>query len=202
MSQPAMNKVKAAKAAEICKHFELKEGAQPLLRDGLSPREFVDALMVNKQYLTAIEFMAHALPPREAIWWGCLCLEHINREKWSLPEKAACKAIVQWVLDPSDENRDKAKDPGEAATVETPAGILAKATAWTGGSLAPANLPAVPPGPYLPAKGVAGAVALAAVKSDPAKIIDTQRRFVELALAVGQGSVTWPDLKKLPVSKS
>jgi uncharacterized protein DUF6931 len=194
MSAGAMIKVKA-KAAEICKQFELKEEARPLLRDGLSPREFADALLVDRQYQAAIQFIAHALPHREAIWWGCLCLEHVNREKWLPAEKAACKAAVQWVLDPSAENREAVKAPGEAASAGSPAGLLAMATTWTGGSLAPSNLPAVPPGPDLPARGVAGAIALAAVKGDPLQIADTQRRFVELGIGVAEGRVVWPEIK-------
>jgi hypothetical protein len=196
MGQTTLTKVKATKAAEVCQHFDLKEEARPLLRHGLSPREFVDALLANRQYQAAIHFMAHALPAREAVWWGCLCLEHVRRDKWVDDEKAAAKAAVQWVLDPSEENRQAAKAPGDAAGPGTPAGSLALAASWTGGSLAAANLPPVPPGPFLPAKGVAGAVALAAVKGDPLKIADTQRLFVELGITVAEGRVVWPELKK------
>ncbi len=62
--------------------------------------------------------------------------------------------------------------------------------------MTPANLPPVAPRPFLPAKGVAGAVALAAVKGEPLKIADTQRRFVELGIAVAEGRVVWPEVKK------
>jgi hypothetical protein len=201
MDQTTLPKVKAAKAAEVCKHFELNEDARPLLRDGIVPREFVEVLLTNRLGQTAIQFMAHALPPREAIWWGCLCLEHVNQQKWSPPEKEACMAVVRWVLEPNEENRQATKAPGEAAGAGTPAGSLALAASWTGGSMTAANLPPVAPGPYLPAKGVAAAVGLAAVKAEPTKIADTQRRFVELALEVAQGSVTWPDPKKIPLAK-
>jgi hypothetical protein len=201
MNQTALTKVKAAKAAEVCKHFELKDEARRLLSEGMSPREFVDALLTHRQNQPAIQFMAHALPPREGIWWACLCLEHVNQEKWSPPEREACKAVVRWVLEPSEENRQATKAPGEAAGAGTPAGSLALAASWTGGSMTPANLPPVAPGPFLPAKGVAAAVGLAAVRADPTKIADTQRRYVELALEVAQGSVTWPDPKKILMAK-
>jgi len=196
MIQATWSKVKAGKAAEICKHLELKEESRPLLRDQITPPQFLDALLSDRQYRSAIDFLAHGLPPREAVWWGCICLEHVNRAKWSPEEKAACKAAVQWVLDPNDENRQAAKAPGEAAGLGTPAGSLALAASWTGGSLTAPNLPPVPPGPYLPAKGVAAAVGLAAVKGDPLKIADTQRLFVELGIGVAEGRVAWPDLKK------
>jgi hypothetical protein len=196
MNAATWNKVKVGKAAEICKQFSLREEARPLLRDGLSPREFLDVLLAGQQLVSAIDFVAHALPARECIWWGCLCLEHARGEKWSAEEKAACKTAVEWVLDPTDEHRQAARGRGETLGLGTPAGALALAASWTGGSLNPPNLPPAPPAPSLPAKGVAAAVALASTQAAPLKIPDTQRRFVELGIAVAEGRITWPDLKK------
>jgi hypothetical protein len=198
MSQGPLTKVKAAKAAEICQHFDLKEEARPLLCDSLTPREFLDALLANRQYQAAIPFVAHALPQREAVWWGCLCLRHVSKVPLPPAEEAACKAAVQWVLEPTEENRRAAKAPGQAAGMGTPAGTLALAACWTGGSLSPPNLPTVPPSPFMTAKGVAGAVLLAGTKADPPTIPDTQRLFVELGIDVAAGRATWPEIPKRP----
>jgi hypothetical protein len=137
MSQPVT-------AAHICAHFNLEEETEPLLRDGMGPREFVEALLANKQYAAGIDFMAHALPSREAVWWGCLCLQHACGSSLSTKDKAAAKAALQWVLQPNEENRAAAKAPAEAAGPASPAGALARAAHWTGGSLGPPNGPPVP----------------------------------------------------------
>jgi hypothetical protein len=196
MNRGPLTKVKAAKAAEICRQFELKEEARPLLQDRLTPREFLDALLAERQYQAAIPFVAHALPAREAIWWGCLCLRHVTKAPLPPPEEAACRAAVQWVLEPTEENRREALAPGQAAGVGTPAGALALAASWTGGSLSPPNLPPVPPSPSMPAKGVAGAVLLAAAKAEPTRIADTQRLFVELGMELAEGRVVCPEARK------
>ena len=120
-------KIKVSSAAEICARFELKQEAQPLLRDGIAPREFVDALAVHRQYLAGIDFMAYGLPPREAIWWGCLCLQHASGGKLSELDKAACRAAIKWILEPVEENRLAAKEPAEKAGLGCPAGALAAA---------------------------------------------------------------------------
>lgn len=207
MSSPALTKIAAATAAEVCKNFDLKEEARPLLTETQTPRDFLEALLAHRRNAAAIEFLAHALPPREAIWWGCLCLQQASGSNLSPAEAAAAKAAVQWVLDPSEENRKAAQAPGEAAKVGTPAGCLAMAATWTGGSLAPPvpsphakapPIPPVPPGPYLPAKAVAGAVMLAAVKAEPARIIDTQRLFVELGIGVAEGKFARPEPPQKP----
>jgi hypothetical protein len=201
---PALAKITAATAADVCKNFELKDDARPLLKGGQTPREFLDVLLAHKKHAAAIDFLAHALPPREAVWWGCLCLQQATRSALPPVEMDAEKAAARWVLDPSEENRKAAQGPGEAAKVGTPAGCLAMAAAWTGGSLAPPipqvhakapPIPPVPPGPFLPARAVAGAVLLAAAKAEPARIVDTQRLFVELGIGVAEGRFVWPDVK-------
>lgn len=198
-------KVKATRAAEVCRNFDLKEEARPFLREAQSPREFLEALVANKKYVPAIDFLAHALPAREAIWWGCLCVQQVSSSKLSPPEAAASKAAAAWVLEPTEENRQAAKVPAEAAKLSTPSGGLAMAATWTGGSLAPPMNssnpkvpppPPVPPGPFIPAKVVAGAILLAAVKGDPTRIADTQRLFVELGVGVAEGRFVWPEVRK------
>jgi hypothetical protein len=178
--------IKRATAVEICAHFNLEKSARRLLEDRMEPRGFVETLAANKQYLAAIEFVAHALPAREAIWWGCLCLQHACGNDLPASDRTACKAAVRWVLEPTEKNRAAAKAPAEAAGPGSPAGALATAAHQTGGSLAPPNLPPLPPEPFAPAKAVANAVKFASLKGDPLRTTDRQRLFVELGIGVSE----------------
>ena len=187
MEKETLVKVKADTAAEVCASFDLRQEARPLLRDGMGPREFVEALVTNKRYIAAIDFMAHALPAREAVWWGCLCLQHASGGNLSPPDKAACKAAVQWVIEPTDENRAAAQALAQEAGLVSPAGQLAMAANQTGGNIAPPNAPPMAPAPFAPAKAVAGAVKMATTKADPIKIVETQRLYVELGIGVAEG---------------
>ena len=184
-------RIKAVTAAEVCSRFDLAEEARPLLREGMGPREFVQALVAHKQHVAGIGFMAHAFAARDAVWWGCLCLQHACGDKLAAPDKAAAAAAVQWVLRPTEQNRAAAKAPAEAAGPVSPAGALARAANWTGGSLGPPNAAPVPPGPFMPALAVAAAVKFTAVKVEPPRIPDTQRLFVELGMAVAEGRYLW-----------
>src|SRR6516225_8723800 len=180
MSDGKPIKISAVTASEVCAHFNLEQSARRLLDDRMGPGEFVEALVVSKQYLAGIEFVAHALPAREAIWWGCLCLQHACGNDLPASDRTACKAAVRWVLEPTEKNRAAAKAPAEAAGPGSPAGALATAAHQTGGSLAPPNLPPLPPEPFAPAKAVANAVKFASLKGDPLRTTDRQRLFVEL----------------------
>lgn len=199
MSNPPLIKIKAATAAEICAHFDLKEEAKPLLLDDMSPRKFLEALVANKQYIAGIDFLSHALPPRDAIWWGCLCLQHACGNDLSAQEKAACKGAVRWILQPTEENRAAARALAESAGPASPAGHLALASNHTGGNIAPPKAPPVAPGPFAPAKAVATAVKLASTKEDPAKIAETQRLFLELGVGVGEGRFATSEVKNRTV---
>ena len=194
MSEQALIKVKAATAAEVCANFNLKKEAQALLHPKMTPVEFVQSLLAHKQYVAGIDFIAHALPPREAVWWGCLCVQHAMGDKLSPQEKSACAAAVAWALWPVEENRAAARAPAEAAGPTSPASALASAAFQTGGNLAPPKAPPMPPPPFAPAKGVAGAVKLASTKCDPIKIPDTQRLFVELGIGVAEGRFVQPEV--------
>lgn len=202
-SAAPLRKVKAASAAEVCARFDLAPEAKPLLDPKAPPREFLDALVSSRQFPTAIRFLAHALPHREAVWWGSLCVKHVSESALPAVETGALKAAVLWVLDPTDGHREAARAPAEAAGMESPCGVLATAVTWTGGTLAPPmpRVPPVVPGPWLPAKAVLGAVLLAATRGK-AGVEETQRLFVELGVGVAEGKVTWPDVKPRTVGKT
>ena len=188
MSNAPLVKIEARMAVEICARFLLSKEARALLRDGMGPDTYLEALMANKQYIAGIDFVAHALPLREAVWWGCLCFQHACGNAMSAPDKGAVTAAVQWVLQPSDSTRAAAKVQGEAAGPATVAGALAMAAYLTGPGFAitPGG-PPIPAPPFGAAKSAANAVKIACTKSDPARIIQTQKSFLELGIAVAAG---------------
>jgi hypothetical protein len=188
MGSKPLLRVTAATAAEVCARWNIKKEALALLREGMGPREFVDALVAGKQYVSGIDFMAHAMPARDAIWWGGLCLQHACGDSLSPADKAAARAAVQWIMQPSEESRAAALAPAQAAGPASPAGGLAMAAYQTGGNVAPPKAPPTPPPPFAFAKAVAGAIKLACTKADPVKIVETQRLFLDLAVRMAEGS--------------
>lgn len=184
MGSKPLLRVNAATAAEVCARFNVKKEALARLREGMRPGEFVDALVASRQYVDGIDFMAYALPPREAVWWGCLCLQHGCGDNLSPMDKAACRAVVQWVMQPSEESRAAALAPAQAADQASPAAAIAMAVYQTGGNVAPPNAAPRAPHPFAHAKAVAGAIKMVCAKADPVKIVETQRQFLELAIGM------------------
>ncbi len=196
MDQGAFSRVSAKTAAEVCGHYKLSKSAQKVLRDGVTPRQFVEQLVQLRQYVDAFDFLAHALPKREAIWWACLSVRHAQAPALPAKEFAALKAAVEWVLEPDESRRRAAQAAGEAADFGTPAGCAALAVYGSGGSLGPAIFPDVPPGPYMTAQAVSGSITMASAAGDPGTMPDVGRELVELGIAIAEGKITWPAVTK------
>jgi hypothetical protein len=162
--------------------MKLKTDVRELLREGMTPGEFLAALMANRKHVAAIEFLAQALAPRAAIWWGCLCLQHVYGPMVPRSDYAALQAATVWVVWPQEPYRAAAQAHARVAGM-SPAGLLAAAAGAVGVSgRVPTN----------PAKAVANAVKLATTKGDPAGFANTQRQFAELGIGVAEGRFPWP----------
>lgn len=188
MNQPTLTNVTAQRATEIASHLQLEGEAAQLLRDDLTPAAYLDLLVQREQYVPAIQFLAHALPKREAVAWACQCVRNAGLGALDDIARAALDAAEQWVLDPSEPNRRAAQAAAEKAGYDTPAGCAAAAAFFSGGSLAPAHVPEVPPGPTLTAQAAAGSILLAAVLKEPEKALEKQRDFLRRGMELGGGT--------------
>ena len=188
----AWARVAAARAAEVCATFALDEEARPLLKDGATPEAFFAELAARELHAEAARFLAHALPKREALWWACQCV----RLACPAPppeQKAALEAAEKYVEVPTDSNRRAAMTAAEAADFGTPAGCAAVAAFFSAGSLAPPDLPPVPPPEHLAARSVANAVVLSAVYAEPEKAPEKYKQFLDLGRAVAAGKNRWKE---------
>jgi hypothetical protein len=135
------------------------------------------------------------------VWWASVCaLEVLGPE----PAPAAARAIEAaraWVADPKDEKRRATMPAAEAADLGTPAGCTAAAAYFSGGSLAPANLPVVAPADHLTSHMVACALALAAVIKEPEKAAEKHASILRTGLEVASGQNAWPEAAKEPTEK-
>jgi len=170
---------------------DLGADAMALLKPELHPLDFVAKLMEKTLYPDAVRFLAHALPKREGVWWAWMSARRTAGENAPPPVKAALEATEKWIAQPSDENRRAAKAASDVAKLETPAGCAGLAAFFSGESLGPPDLPPVPPGPYLAAKAVSGAVNLAALGGDPKETPDKFKTFVAQGVDVTKRIKLW-----------
>jgi hypothetical protein len=180
-----------SKTVTISTVAELGEEAMALVRPEMHPLDFVALLMEKALYPDAVRFIAHALPKREAVWWGWVCARRASGDNPQPKIKASLEATEKWIAQPSEDNRRSAMAAAQKAELGTAAGCAGLAAFFSGGSLAPPDAPPVPPGEFLAAKAVSGAVIFAAVAQEPERAPEKFRSFVAQGVEVTNRVKLW-----------
>lgn len=179
-------KIPQQRADEILSRYELPKELQEHLQPDMTPMAFLRVLNTEKEFHAIVTFMSHALPAREAIWWGCTCLGQLQQALPELQQKAL-QAARAWVQEPSEENRRIAERYAQRADLDNAAGWLAQATFWSGGSITPIEGPPSPAPDYLYSHAVAGAICLAAVLPDASKAEERYSLFIRMGVHIADG---------------
>ncbi len=180
-----------SKTAGIAGVAELSEEAMGLLSPEIAPADYVALLMSKKLYADAVRFVAHALPKREAVWWGWISAKKAAGADPPPKIKASLEATEKWIAQPDDEVGRAAMAAAKEAQTTTAAGCAGIAAFFSGSSLGPAHIPPIPPGEFLTAKAVSGAVIYAAVGKDPANAPDRFKTFVAQGIEVTAKIKLW-----------
>ena len=189
MAEELLVKMSPRPPADLCEtcEIDLDDAAAALLAGEPTASEFLRSLIEAELFEDAINYLAHGLPRREAVWWGCQCVRETPVAKGGADEKAVAAAEA-WVYGPDEEHRKVADKAAEAAGLRSPAGLVAQAVGWSGGSLAPEGLDEVPPPEHLTGRMVAAAVIVAANRLDPTKLEQTYQRFLTRGIEIAMGS--------------
>ena len=182
-----LSKIRAALAADVCTRFEPSEDAAALMEAGLSSALYLERLVASELFNDAVTFLAQALPKREGVWWACLCVRGSMPRPPEAEETAVLEAAEAWVLEPSEQNRREAMAAAEALGFEAAAAWTGAGAFWSGGSLAPPDLPEVPPDDKLTGTAVACAVNVAAHRAPVSKPNDRYRQFLNQGFDIAAG---------------
>ena len=178
----------AAPLAPLLPRLELEAGAATAVAGAQTAAEGVERLEAGGFRNEAVRLTAHALPKREAVWWACMCANAVP-DPGLLPADAAARAAAEaWVRKPTDESlRRAAWDAAQKTAFRSPEAWAAVGAFWSGGSMAPEGLPAVPPAEHLTGVAVSGAVVMAAVRSRPERAEARLGRFLAAARDIAGG---------------
>lgn len=189
----AAPEVAADRAVAICQSFQLSPLARTLLDDDVTAPRYYRRLREMELYADARRVLAHALPPRRAVWWAAMCLrDSAGRKPLATGETAAFTAAVRWAVEPTDGHRRLAGKAGRAAGVTTAAGELALAAFFSGGSLIAPHLPVVPPKPFLTGRLCGVVVYRASVRAEPARYKEHLRQYLDIGERVARGELEPP----------
>ena len=151
----------------------ISEEAAGFVTPSASFETVLQSLLNHEHWFDSLSLLAHALAPRQAIWWGGLVCGYGSDQGLITqdPEAAALLLRVrEWVMHPTEERRADIHDRGIALSSRAPAHWVAMAVFWSTGNITPDAGVVTPPPPYLYARGVIAAIDLAASLSGMARV--------------------------------
>jgi hypothetical protein len=181
------NKLDSVTVPAILPRLELSKEAAQCVDGCAQPSLAVDRLIQAGLLIEAARVCAHALPPRERVWWATRCVRATAPGDIPAADRKACRLGEDWVRRPTDETRRAAMETAQTTGFASAEAWVAVAAFWSGDSMAPPDQPKVPPAPHLAGLAVVGAVVLASVRTDPDRQPDRLRRFVASAQDIAIG---------------
>ena len=180
-------KVKQKTASVIAEKIELSNKAKTILKDDLSPEQFMSILIDQQFYTDAVLFLAFSLPKREATWWACLCAKGGLKDKAMPEDLKAIELAEAWVYRPTTENCQVTMKAAEATAFKTAAGWAAVAAFWSGDNISTVAGITTPPGDEMTGKAVNAAELLAASMQEPKEVNDYHQLFLKQGIDIACG---------------
>ncbi len=153
----------------------------------VSVQEVVSALAQVGFGIEATRVLAHALPKREAVWWACMCAAHTAPPDLPEADRKVRELAENWVRQQNMDFARAAMEEAKRAGFQSPEAWAGVSAFWSGDSLAPAAALTVPPPPHLTGVAVAGAVALASVRTDASRQLQRLAMFLQSAQDIAVG---------------
>lgn len=179
-------KVSAGTAAEICARVDLSAEGKAFLLPTLSPQGYLSLLVEAEAIGDAIRFLAFALPIREGVWWAVV-VAHGAFAQPSPVEAECLERAAGWVYEPDDARRRACMVSAEAANFDGAAAYAALAAFWSGGSMAPPDMPDALPDPRLGAIGVGASILLSITSGDPLTLDERFRAAIARGIDIANG---------------
>lgn len=179
------NRIRFTAASQVAEAFPASAESVGLPMDETGPVDFLRAIAESEEPMPGVSFAAFALPKREGIWWGCLCLRQLD--VLDADGQAALAITDAWVRKPDEEERRAAGEIAARQEFANAGAMIAQAAFCSGGSLAPAEFGAVPPAPDLTAKCLNGALLVALGQTVPVEIADNARKCIASAIDFAEG---------------
>lgn len=108
------------------------DAADPLLRDMPSSTLLIGRLDKIGRTEDALQVAAYALPPREAVWWACMCSRHTEPADPLAADKVAIEVAEAWVRSPGEPARAHAYRAAHQARFQSPESMAAMGVFWSG----------------------------------------------------------------------
>jgi hypothetical protein len=178
------SRIRFTDAADV---FETFPGLEPYSvkpAAPIAPLDHARALIASPRPTTALAFLAHLLPRRESVWWGCQCVSAMLGAE---ANDEGMRLATAWVRDPDEAARRDALTFAQASDMRAPTAWLARAVGYSGGSLLDPEHPPSKPPPEACALAVNAAIVFAATAKPPPAILPWMRACADAGARFASG---------------
>jgi hypothetical protein len=175
---------------EIGEVADLSGNARTLIKEDSTSSTYLDSLEKEKLYQDAIVFLAYDLAVDAAVKWACACVRELQPPEAKEQKNETLDACEQWAKAPNDPARWAAKKASDKAKARGASKLIATAVFMSGGSIAGAGAPEIPPPKYLAQKMINGAVQSSVRSYEPQKADERLKRAVAMGRSPGQPAKT------------
>ena len=94
-------KIPYQSSTQIMPRFQASDDAKEVIGEELQIDQVIIRLQEAELNYDLVQFLAHALPVRESIWWALCCLSSRN-DVWNDVQKMSLNTAKHWALAPSE----------------------------------------------------------------------------------------------------
>ena len=180
-----MKKVPDAPAAKFIAHGHVRLKTKLESGPDASVEEVLAELDAKNKLPEVLLMLANVLPPREAVWWACICARDMYPEDGEEQPETLTTAEA-WVFKPGEETRIAARQALDASIPADKTKLCAQAACFADGTLGPGELEdyETPPGGF--GASVFGMI-MRAMYSDKEKAVEREVQYVDRAVDIGRG---------------
>lgn len=144
-------------------------------------------LQLKAEPAEILKIQAQLMTPRKGVLWGLVCGECVPDFASTAEAAEPVESALRWTIRPDEVNRKLAGVAAEKVAWNSAEGLLARAAAWSSGSILPENIPVFLPAPEgVAAQMIAGAIMTLAAKLDAIKYSLILRQFIKIGEEIAE----------------
>lgn len=169
----------------------LKPPATDHLDAALNVQHFIKLLIDHKLWHDTVNFMSHAIPAREGIWWAWYCTKQSFSDIYPDDLQKGMLMVEQWIAQPTEEHRLAAKKYAQRIDPMAAVTAVLEAISATGKMEDPLTGATADPLPFFPAKFINAAVMIAAYTPKPEDPESVFIDYIKQGLEVANRIQVW-----------
>ncbi len=190
-----MAQAKATNAKELAQFAMLKPPATDYLAEAKSAQHYAEILVAKGHWMPALNYLAHAMPSREGVWWAWYCARKAHSKDQQPETQHALGLAEKWIAQPTEENRQIAKSYAEREEAKAAPQHVLEAIVATGDLEDASSGAKSPPPNYLASKFVYAATVASAYPPNPENPAETAADYLRQGFDVANRIQLWSQYK-------